>query len=45
MGKHGKREFVPVLRLMETFKIDVVAAADGDAIARGAIDAGSRRRA
>jgi transposase len=37
MGKQGKREFVQVLRLMETFKIDEVAAAVGDAIARGAI--------
>jgi transposase len=37
MGKQGKREFVQVLRLMETFKIEEVAAAVGDAIARGAI--------
>ena len=37
MGKKGKREFVQVLRLMEIFKIDDVAAAVSDAIARGAI--------
>jgi hypothetical protein len=37
MGKQGKREFVQVLRLMETFRVDEVAAAVGDAIARGAI--------
>ena len=37
MGKQGKREFVQVLRLMEVFKIDDVAAAVRDAIARGAI--------
>ncbi|HXV11574.1 MAG TPA: IS21 family transposase [Burkholderiales bacterium] len=37
MGKQGKREFVQVLRLMEAFKIDEVAAAVRDAIARGAI--------
>ena len=37
MGKKGKREFVQVLRLMEVFKIDDVAAAAGDAIARGAV--------
>ena len=37
MGKQGKREFIQVLRLMETFKIEEVAAAVGDAIARGAI--------
>jgi hypothetical protein len=37
MGKPGKREFVQVLRLMEAFRIDDVAAAVGDAIARGAI--------
>ena len=36
MGKKGKREFVQVLRLMETFRIEVVTAAVGDAIARGA---------
>ena len=37
MGKRGKREFVQVLRLMESFRVDEVAAAVRDAIARGAI--------
>ncbi len=37
MGKKGKREFVQVLRLMEVFKIDDVAAGVRDAIARGAV--------
>jgi len=37
MGKQGKREFVQVLRLMEVFKIEEVAAAVRDAIARGAV--------
>jgi transposase len=37
MGKPGKREFVQVLRLMETFEIDDVAAAVRDAIQRGAV--------
>ena len=37
MGKPGKREFVQVLRLMEAFRIEEVAAAVRDAIARGAI--------
>ena len=37
MGKKGKREFVQVLRLMETFRIEDVTAAAGDAIARGAV--------
>ena len=37
MGKKGKREFVQVLRLMETFTLDDVAAAVRDAIARGAV--------
>lgn len=37
MGKAGKREFVQVLRLMETFAIDDVAAAVRDAIQRGAV--------
>ena len=36
-SKSGKREFVQVLRLMEVFKIDDVAAAVRDAIARGAV--------
>ena len=35
MGKKGKREFVQVLRLMEVFRIDDVAAAVRDAMARG----------
>jgi transposase len=37
MGRPGKREFVQVLRLMETFQIEDVAAAVSDAMARGAI--------
>jgi transposase len=37
MGKKGKREFVQVLRLMETFRVEDVTAAAGDAIVRGAI--------
>ena len=37
MGRHGKREFVQVLRLMETFAIDDVASAVRDAIQRGAV--------
>jgi transposase len=37
MGKQGKREFVQVLRLMEVFRIDDVAAGVRDAIARGVI--------
>ena len=37
MGKQGKREFVQVLRLMEVFPLDEVAAAARDAIARRAI--------
>jgi transposase len=37
MGKTGKREFVQVLRLMETFAIEDVAAAVRDAIQRGAL--------
>jgi transposase len=37
MGKHGKREFVQVLRLMEVFGIDDVAAGVREAIDRGAI--------
>jgi hypothetical protein len=37
MGKQGKREFAQVLRLMEVFPLDDVAAAARDAIARGAI--------
>ena len=37
IGKKGKREFVQVLRLMEVFAIDDVAAGVRDAIARGAV--------
>jgi len=37
MGKPGKREYVQVLRLMETFRIEDVAAAVRNAIERGAI--------
>jgi hypothetical protein len=37
MGKKGKREFVQVLRLMETFTLNDVAAAVHDAIERGAV--------
>ena len=37
MGRSGKREFVQVLRLIEVFKVDDVAAAVRDAIARGAV--------
>jgi len=37
LGKPGKREFVQVLRLMEVFRTDDVAAAVREAIARGVI--------
>lgn len=37
MGKKGKREFVQVLRLMETFRIEDVTAAVRDGIDRGAV--------
>jgi len=37
MGKPGKREYVQVLRLMETFAIGDVTAAVREAIARGAV--------
>jgi transposase len=37
IGKKGKREFVQVLRLLEVFNIDDVAASVRDAIARGAV--------
>ena len=37
MGKPGKREFVQVLRLLETFRRDDVVAGIKEAIARGAI--------
>jgi len=37
MGKQGKREFVRVLRLIETFDLDDVGAAVDCALAKGAI--------
>jgi hypothetical protein len=37
MGKKGKREYVQVLRLLETFSLDDVRAAISDALARGVI--------
>jgi transposase len=37
MGKQGKREFVQVLRLMETFNVQDVTFAVADAINRGAV--------
>lgn len=37
MGKKGKREFIQVLRLMETFELDVVHGAIKDALHLGAI--------
>jgi hypothetical protein len=37
MGKPGKREFVQVLRLLEGFELELVAAGVRDAIDRGAI--------
>jgi hypothetical protein len=37
MGKRGKREFVQVLRLLETFRHDDVVAGIKEAVARGAI--------
>ena len=37
MGKQGKREFVQVLRLMEVFRVDDVAAGVREAIDRGVI--------
>jgi transposase len=37
MGKQGKREFVQVLRLLEVFQVEEVAAGVRDAIARGVI--------
>jgi hypothetical protein len=37
MGKRGKREFVQVLRLLESFRLEDVEAGILDAIARGAI--------
>ena len=38
MGKRGKREFVQVLRLLETFRGDDVVAGIKEAIASGAED-------
>ncbi len=37
MGKAGKREYVQVLRLMETFRLAYVEGAVGDALKLGAI--------
>ena len=37
MGKKGKREYVQVLRLLETFSLDDVGAAISDALERGVI--------
>ena len=37
MGKKGKREYVQVLRLLETFSLDDVGAAISDALGRGVI--------
>ena len=37
MGRKGKREYIQVLRLMELFARDVVAAAINDAIKLGAM--------
>jgi hypothetical protein len=37
MGKRGKREFVQILRLMETFSLDDVHAGIGAALERGTI--------
>ena len=37
LGKPGKREFVQVLRLLEVFDLEVVAAGVREAIDRGAI--------
>ncbi len=37
MGKKGKREYVQVLRLLETFSLDDVRAATSDALERGVI--------
>ena len=44
MGKRGKREFVQVLRLMEVFRVDDVAAGVRDAIDRRACRSASPRR-
>ncbi len=37
MGKAGKREYVQVLRLLETFRLEEVEGAVGDALRLGAI--------
>ncbi|MCP5002056.1 MAG: hypothetical protein GY933_25845 [Hyphomicrobiales bacterium] len=37
MGRQGKREFVQILRLMETFSLDDVAAGINSALERGVI--------
>ncbi len=37
MGKKGKREYIQVLRLLETFFLDDVRAAISEALARGVI--------
>jgi hypothetical protein len=37
MGKQGKREYIQVLRLLEVFRQETVAAAAGEAIRLGAI--------
>ena len=37
MGKTGKREYVQVLRLLETFRLEEVEGAVGDALRLGAI--------
>ena len=37
MGRRGKREFVQVLRLLETFRLEEVQSAARDAISLGAL--------
>ena len=37
MGKAGKREYVQVLRLLESFRLEELTAAVGDALRLGAI--------
>ncbi len=37
MGKMGKREYIQVLRLLETFSLDDVRAATSDALERGVV--------
>lgn len=41
MGKKGKREFVQILRLMETFSLDDVVAGINSALERGTIGFGA----